>query len=282
MKRKKVSLDFKNVFLFILIGIFLISSISFVSSAKQVPEFPDGFTLRLPQVETFKQYDSADSYVHVFNTSNGMPIISGTSCYWHLYNETGSHIAIGFDSTVDAQGFDYEFEIDGANFSKLGQYSFIIQCNNSIGGGFVAGSFEVTSTGRKLSSSQSILYIGLLAIFVLILFASFFGMNLLPKSNTQDKEGKILSVNYLKYLRLPLWLFAYFLFIAIIFLSSNIALAFLQEQMFGKMLFAIFNILFALAPVVIILIVISFFIRFYHDKEFQKLINRGMFPQGKF
>jgi hypothetical protein len=64
------------------------------------------------------------------------------------------------------------------------------------------------------------------------------------------------------------------------FLSSNIAYAFLSETMFGKLLFSIFSILLAVSPIVIILLVISFFVRFFHDKEFQRMLNRGMFPGG--
>jgi hypothetical protein len=106
-------------------------------------------------------------------------------------------------------------------------------------------------------------------------------MGFLPNSNQRDEEGKILSVVYLKYLRLPLWLFAYFLFTGIVFLSSNLAYAFLGEQMFAKILFAIYTILLSLSPLIVIVLLVSFFVRLYHDKQFQKMLNRGMFPGGR-
>jgi len=164
--------------------------------------------------------------------------------------------------------------------SSFGEY--IVSGDHNLDGelGSWNANFNSNYLGKELSSSQSVIYLGLLGILIFIIFVTFFIMEHLPKSNQQDEEGRILSVNYLKYFRLVLWLFAYFLFIAIIFLSSNIAFAFLQEQMFAKILFAIFSILMAISPIIIILIVISFFVRFFHDKEFQKMLNRGMLPQG--
>ena len=103
-------------------------------------------------------------------------------------------------------------------------------------------------------------------------------MNQLPASNTKDEEGRILSISYLKYFRLVLWLFAYFMFIAIMYLSSNVAFAFLSEQLFAKMLFAIFVILMTISPLIIIVLMISFFVKFFHDKELQQYFNRGIFP----
>jgi len=50
--------------------------------------------------------------------------------------------------------------------------------------------------------------------------------------------------------------------------------------MFAKFLFAIFSILMAVSPVIIVVLVISFFVKFFHDRQFQALLNRGIFPQG--
>ena len=139
--------------------------------------------------------------------------------------------------------------------------------------------FKINYSGKELSSSQSTIYIGLLGILIFVLFASFFSMGFLPASNTKDEEGRILQVSYLKYLRLPLWLFCYFLFTAIIYLSSNLAFVFLEEQLFANFLLTIFKILLGIAPVIIVILVISFFVKFFHDKEFQNLLNRGLFPE---
>jgi hypothetical protein len=188
----------------------------------------------------------------------------------------GSRAMSNIESNKEMYNYNYIF----CDSTKLGKY--IVEGVGDINGtdSVFIYFFDVTSTGKEFNNSKAILYIGLLGIFLFILFSTFFGMGYLPSSNQRDEFGKILSVNYLKYLRLPLWVFSYFLFTAIIFLSSNIAMAYLEEEMFGKLLFAIFSILMALSPIIIIVLVISFFIGFFHDREFQRMLNRGMFPGG--
>ncbi len=69
--------------------------------------------------------------------------------------------------------------------------------------------------------------------------------------------------------------------IGIIFIASNIAFAFLEEELFAKTLFMIYRVSFGLAPVVIVVWIGFIFSSIFHDKEFQSMLNRGMFPQGK-
>jgi len=261
----------KSILIILLIVILstIVSAIPPVQTTIQ----PEGLTIAYPQYEYIKQNSDFTLYVHVQNQSN---FLTGTdaSCWLDLYNSTGQET---MRSRMLESDSDYYTPIYN-NFTDMGIHSFIIQCNTTSQTGFANGVFEITYNGKALSQSQSTIYLGLLGILIFTLFATFFGMSYLPGSNEKDEEGRILSISYLKYLRLPMWLFAYFLFIAIIYISSNIAFAFLSEQLFAKLLFAIFVILMSLSPIIIIVLVISFFVKFYHDKEFQGLFKRGIFP----
>ena len=202
---------------------------------------------------------------------------NATQCNLTTINApAGEVITINQIGTRSSQTFN--FTVGDGNYSEFGSYCHNIECSD--GSTTISGDkcYEVNYFGKELTSSQSTIYIGLLGILIFTLFITFMGMNHLPSSNEKDEYGRILSISYLKHFRLVLWLVSYFLFIAIIYMSSNIAYAFLSEQMFAKFLFAIFTVLFALAPVVVIVLVISFFVKFYHDKEFQDLLNRGIFP----
>ena len=83
------------------------------------------------------------------------------------------------------------------------------------------------------------------------------------------------------YLRPALWFFEWMLFITLLFLTSNIAFAYLNEQMFANILFALFKITFGITPLILIVWIIWIFVEMFHDKEFQGMLNRGFFPQGK-
>jgi hypothetical protein len=224
---------------------------------------------------------SAEYSKHKYNTALKFSITSNnaTGCNLTSINSPLGVITFNQPGTKSSQTFN--FTVGGGNYSEFGVYCHKIECFDSSSIQTGEECYEVNYFGKELTQSQSTIYLGLLGILIFTLFVTFFGMGKLPAENARDGQGRILSINYLKYLRLPLWLFAYFLFIAIIYLCSNIAFAFLSEQLFAKLLFAIFSILLALSPVVLIVLVISFFIRFFHDKSFQNLLNRGIFPGGE-
>jgi len=142
--------------------------------------------------------------------------------------------------------------------------------------------FEVTHLGKELGQAESTMYLGFLGLLVLVFFLNFFGMKFLPNRNTRDEEGRILSISYLKYFRDVLMMTGYFLFIAIMFIASNLAFAFLEEEMFANVLFTIYKVAFGLAPLVIIVWMIWIFVSMFHDAQFQKMLNRGMFPGSNF
>lgn len=216
---------------------------------------------------------------HQQDTSYDLIISSNNATLCNMsYIQYPNNTKITYNQTLTRDGQTFSATIPEGNFSQNGETCMGITCFD--GSQYEVGSIcvEVNYFGKELSQSQSTLYIALLGILVFILFINFWGIGQLPKSNQKDEEGRILSITYLKHFRLVLWLFAYFLFVAIIFLSSNIAFAFLSEQLFATLLFNLFRILLGFSPLIIILLVISFFVKLYHDKEMQKLLNRGIFP----
>jgi hypothetical protein len=203
---------------------------------------------------------------------------NATACNLTTINSPGTIISINQVGTKTSQTFT--FNISSGNYTEFGTYCHNIECTD--GSTVESGSecYEINYFGKELTQSQATIYLGLLGILILTLAIIFFGMRYLPASNERDDDGRILSINYLKYFRLVLWLFSYFLFIGILYLASNSAFAFLTEQLFAKLLFALFTIFLAISPIIIILIMVSFFVRFFHDKEFQRMLNRGIFPGG--
>lgn len=139
----------------------------------------------------------------------------------------------------------------------------------------------VTTTGHELTTSNSIIYVVMFIILFFVFIMNMFFINKLPNSNAKDEEGRILSITYLKYLRFTLWFAEWMLFIGITYLASNLAFAYLGEQMFAKALYMIFQISFSLTPVILIIWVCWIFVKIFHDKQFQRMLNRGIFPQGK-
>ena len=182
---------------------------------------------------------------------------------------------------VEAEKDGYNFNYTFCNTSQLGTY--IVEGVGDVDGidTVFVYDFLITYSGLEINTGKSILYLGFFLILILVFIANFILIGFLPQKNQQDEEGRILSINYLKYFRNVLWLVEWMLFIGIIYLVSNIAFAFLEEQMFAKVLFMIFQVCFALTPIIIIVWVIWIFVSFFHDKQFQNMLNRGIFPQGR-
>lgn len=217
---------------------------------------------------------------HKLNTELEFSFTSNnaTSCNVTTANTPYGIITINQVSTKAGQTFNNT--IAEGNFSEIGNHCFNIECSD--GSQTETGSLcrDITYLGKQLSGARAGLYIGFLALLILIFFLNFFGMGFLPARNQRDEEGRIMSISYLKYFRNVLWMTGYFLFIGIIYIASNIAFAFLEEELIAKTLFMIFRVSFVLAPVVVIIWMVFIFAAMFHDREFQRMLNRGMFPGG--
>jgi len=165
----------QNLFKIMLIMIVMISVVGAAPPFVQESTGTGGLEIKTGFPEVLKQEMAHDFYIHVFNTSDGAFMIEDTSCYFHVYNTSGQHIFEGNDSTA-SHTFDYEFSLDGNNFTKEGIYQYIVQCNDTVGqGGFFASSFIVTPSGKYLEPEDSIVngFLGVLVLGLAFFFLFF-------------------------------------------------------------------------------------------------------------
>lgn len=242
-------------------------------------ENANGIQVFEPRFEFVKAKQNFNLHVHISNISTGLEIPNSVSnCSLHLYNSSGDHILQSYLSK-DANGLDHKLSILGGNFTEgLGFYR--IYCNATNIGGSVSGTYEVNSVGEELTESHALVYVGLLALLCLLFIVIIFGISALPSENDRGPEGTIISINKLKYLRMPLWYIEYFLLITILYLAANIGFAyFVSAKLFANTFFMFYKILFALAPVITIVWFISFFIMIWNDKEFKNMLDRGIYRE---
>jgi len=198
-EQPKLQYQMHHKFIILIVGAFLLV-MPLISAAQPVPQvfaFTEGFTIQYPQISTLKQNQDYTFEFHVFNKSNGFPINKGISCYFELYNNTGDHQMFANVSVV-THTWDYEVIIEDGNFSRLGIYSYIFQCNNSVMGSEPSSLlFEVTSTGELKPSEMEILIISILFILVLsfMLFTFIWNFEHLVTGDTSIKDVGI-SISY--------------------------------------------------------------------------------------
>lgn len=153
-----------------------------------------------------------------------------------------------------------------------GQYNYYY----SDTGNYSSGSFMATSTGYELSTGSAVVYFSMFLVIAFIFVITIFGINSLPPSNQRDEEGKLLSISMLKYLRPAGWFFVWIMFVATLFLSSNLAFAYLGEQLFAKLLFSLYRIAFGVTPIIAIAWFVWIFTKIADDRTLYKLMKRGM------
>ena len=243
----------KKLFSLLIMGLFLIS---FISASCSLPPVKQGDTINLTQVCTDCTYVKLTK------------IMFPNQTYAFIGDETMTKVGIEFY---------YQFE----NTDTIGEYFYTSYGDLSGTDTAQTCSFEVTYSGFQLQEGQGIIYIPLFLVLIFFFVIIIFAINQLPSSNQKDEEGRILSITYLKYLRPVGWMFEYMLVVAMLYLSSNLAFAYLNEQLFAKILFLLFRLSFMFAPVFVIVWMIWIFVKMFHDKQFQQILNRGFFPQGK-
>jgi len=270
----------KGILIVCLIVAMMFFLVGFVSSDKVITNNAlNGYQIFAPAFDVIPSGQNFNLHVHASNISTGRPLLNTEiSCYLHLYNITGNHT---FESRIldkDSNLLDHEIFIDGANFTQ-GQHGFYIWCNSTDFGGEIKGLYEVTYSGKQMSSSNAILYVPLFLVFFFIFFVVIFLINLLPSENTRDEEGKLVSISLLKYLRPILAFIAWMLFIGIVYVASNLSFAYLPDTLVADLLFKLFYICFGLTLPIIVVWFIYIFAQIIDDKRMRALWERGMFEQ---
>lgn len=140
------------------------------------------------------------------------------------------------------------------------------------------GTFEVTYTGDTLTTQKSILYIGLLALLIFFFILTIWFSSRLPSSEEHNENGELVSINNLKYLGSVLLFVGWMILIAIFYVTSNLAFAYLGETLFAKILFMIYQICFKLTLPLIFIWFIWIFYQIFQDKKLKGMISKGIYP----
>ena len=267
----------KKLFIVFALSIMLLGLVSAVAPVTSIQAFPTGLTIvNSPQIYIKQNTDFEVNFI-VHNSTTGYHIDnSSVNCTFFLENSQGTLIAVENVSYNDL-GY-WNLTLLSGNFSDIGQHNYAIDCHDGVSGGETTGTFFVNSIGKKLHDSEAYLTLGCIAIIMLFMGMLIFIIDRLPNNNSTDEEGNIMSVSYLKYLGSILWFVEWILVISVLFIVSNLATAFLPAGIVASVFFVLFQICFALTPLIVILWMIMIIRSIYYDKSVQNLLNRGMFP----
>ena len=253
----------------------------FVSFVSSVPsKFSGTNTLGL-DIEhslstTLQQNIDHKFYFHVFNASTGQPIQANkliANCTFHLYNKTGAHIFKNNNFVESDDIYDWEQIIKGGNFSYIGEYSYVFQCNTSTAGGYYTNYFEVTTTGKSLSTSESILYFILVFVMLGLCTMLLYFIIILPYENERDEEGKVMVIVKLKYLKVLFIALMYPLLVMLLNLMNGLAVNFTSLSIFAGQIGFLEEMMIRLVWPFFVIITIWIIYLLVRDTNFKKLMK---------
>ena len=137
--------------------------------------------LEVPVIEYVEQGTNWKFHVHPYNVSDGLfiPQSEISYCTIHLYSPVDGGHLIEANMSADSNGIDWEYEVEGGNFTEAGQYAVLMYCEveDDIGGFFEYG-FDVLPNGFNgvLTEAQAILYGFVLMLLGLFLFLAISGV----------------------------------------------------------------------------------------------------------
>jgi len=263
----------------LLLFLLFIPLLSAVPPATIIFNGEEGYELESPVLSYAKIGEPIHIVVHVFNKSDGalLDITDGVFCEAILLDLDGSELIV-LNATAHLD--HYDLDIDGNNITKRGIYGFTIHCLSDDFGGFLTSYFEASYSGKELSTSNSVMYIPLFLVFFFLFFITFYGIGLLPSKNETDPDNRIIKISYLKYLRTTLYFVLWMFVIAILYISSNLAFAYLPDTLIANFLFTFFKICFGLTLPITIIIFLWILSQITEDKQLNSMMKRGLFNQN--
>lgn len=215
------------------------------------------------------------------NTDFDLVITSNnaTTCNWtYIQYPNGSKVSNDFVMTQS--GRDFSQLITLGNFTALGSTCMGVTCFD--GATYESGSVcrEVTFGGDIMSGAGSSFYIISIAVLFILFLLCIWATRGLPSGDAMDEEGTILQVSYIKHLRPVLYGVAWGILLAIIFVTSNMTLAYAGNPMLGNFFFVAYQVMFWLTIVAVPLWMIWIFTGIFRDVEFKRMIERGVELKG--
>ena len=211
-----------------------------------------------------------DNDIQIFQTCNNCTYCNFT----RVMSSTNQTILSNLIGVQD--GTYYYYDVGEDNFSSVGTYKYCYDCGNANEKDTGCLDFDITYTGGEITPQMATLYaISLLFLLFLFILIAFF-INKLPSKDMTNETGSVLQISYLKHLRPVLWGVNWGIILAMLFIVSNITIAHLPSLMIGNLFWKFFIIAFSMTMILIPLWFIWLFTNIFRDREFKKMIERGV------
>lgn len=172
-------------------------------------------------------------------------------------------------------GSTFNYTINGSNTTVNGDYLFTTTINDNGNTFSKSLVFTVTPSGTEASTAQGMLYVVLLVAGLFLLGACLFGAFAVDGKNKMDM-GKLIEVNYGKYLKIFLFGIAYLLLIFVSYMSWQISVQFLEIGFMSLVFEYLHLMLWILLGPLAFAFVILLLVKWLMDLKLQDLAKRNL------
>lgn len=230
------------------------------------------FLLFLPMVNaemqslgTFKQ----NSCVNLIQTCDNCTYVNITSIKY-----PNSSSALGLSAmTKSGTLYNYSF----CSTSVIGNY--IVSGIGDLDGELTSWNydFNINGLGEELTQARINFYIAIIAILFFFLILCLAIIKILPSEDDKDDSGNLISINWLKFIRYPLWAVSWGMLVFISYLIMGLGESYFSSPVIGQIFLVIFTILLISAIIGIPLIFWFMFSKFIKDRVIDQMLKRGLF-----
>ena len=175
---------------------------------------------------------------------------------------------------LGGQTFNYSF----CNTTSLGSYTY--SWNNPCADcsqGDCGNDFEVNAIGTQFTVSQALIYIVGFIVMILMFFIFLYGSFNIPWKHGYDDNGKVVSINQLKYFKIVCIVFTYIMTLFIVGLSKSVTENLLNFNGINNVFnWAYWILMYSIYPILVVAFIIALFV-FVDNNILKKKIKRRHF-----
>lgn len=183
-------------------------------------------------------------------------------------------LALNTQTIMTKNGDDYNYTF--SDTTAQGQYIVYGVCDEDGSKTNWVYDFDITYAGETFDEGRAVLYSALMGIFLFLFLLVIFMIPKFPEKFEIGEEGDVIGVNWLSYLRPIFYGIAWALLLAITFLSSNIARAYIPNDLFANTLFVIWRIMMLATYPMALIGVIYIFVSAFRTREMKQMLERGV------
>jgi len=170
----------------------------------------------------YPQNQTLDLKVPCFN--NNTFCSTGAACNLTIFHSNDSLLVDNQGMTNKGSYFNYT--LTNSQTSTVGSYKQYVTCWDG-DNGFVSSEFKITPKGVEGTTHNSILYVVLLLVCLVLMIISFIGAVKIDGNNTYDM-GKLIELNYGKYAKMGLFFLSYLMLWFMTYFAWQVADTFLM------------------------------------------------------